>query len=810
MSDPTTLLLLTCANCLGNNADSVDTATDRCTEQQVHPKHQQAGPQPSNCISPPEAIAQGAALTIAQKSVATDREDVGNRSPFPRPSLSAAKLPQAADTLREISPSLSKPTATAQPKLTLGSTGKAVLQLQAKLQHLGYYSGKLDGRYGKLTRAGVSQFQQAKGLPADGTVGAQTWVQLNRIDLPASQTPSLDGFNQKPFTPTGQDGLSQQSHNLARAKIHNPKSKILMASLLGWVAFLAGGIGVFVLLKKYGAIAQLQTALAGDFSYPFDEDKSDAELEEFEEFEQPVMLQQSPAVPNAIAWTLIGLALFGLTWASVAKIEQVVPARGQLKPQGAVKEIQAPASGVVKKIHIKDGQRVEAGQLLVSFDPTAAKAELESLQKIRASLTTENEFYRTVIASPSTVQLQLVSLKLSPEVALLAQNRIALLEENQLLRTQLVGGAGTNLDADEQARLTIAKAEFQSRSQAAALAVSQLEQDLRKNQAQLADTKARLATDEAVLLQIETRNREAVANIQKSLEIDQSILARIEPLVKEGAIARVQYDRQLQEVTQRSSAVLNESSQGQIQRDRQLQEVQTRKAEIAQLVAEQKRLQFDIAQSRSELNNTTSLAKKGILENIAANKQKIAEIDSQLNKTILENKKQLAEISGKIQQAELSLKYQDLRAPVAGTVFDLQTKTDGFVANSSQVLLKVVPDDSLIAEVYIPNKDIGFVREAMKADIRLESFPFSEFGEIKGEVVSVGSDALPPDENHPFYRFPAKIKLDEQSLNVDSKTIALKSGMSVDVNIKVRENRNVISLITELFTKEIESLEQIR
>ncbi|PMB30154.1 hypothetical protein CEN47_12465 [Fischerella thermalis CCMEE 5319] len=81
---------------------------------------------------------------------------------------------------------------------------------------------------------------------------------------------------------------------------------------------------------------------------------------------------------------------------------------------------------------------------------------------------------------------------------------------------------------------------------------------------------------------------------------------------------------------------------------------------------------------------------------------------------------------------------------------------------------------------------------------------------MKGEVIWVGSDALPPDQTHPYYRFPAKIRLEKQSLDIKGKSISLQSGMSITANIKVREERRVMSLFTELFTKQVESLKEVR
>jgi HlyD family secretion protein len=480
--------------------------------------------------------------------------------------------------------------------------------------------------------------------------------------------------------------------------------------------------------------------------------------------EQSVILRQSPVFSRAIMITMMALACFGIGWAWFAKIEQVVPTTGQLKPQGAVKAVQAPVPGVVKAVYVKDGQKVKPGDLLLTFDSTTTNGELNSLNKISAALTQENQIYRRLIKAGSSdaAQAEFLQSNLSTEAAFLLKNRVALFAENDLLRTELKNsGIGTvNLGIDEKERLQTAKTELDSRSQASQLEIEQIKKKLTQNQIKLGDAQANLA-------------------------IENDIFNRIKILAEEGAIAQIQYLQQQKKV-------------------------QNLTAQIAELVEEQRRLEFDIAQGQQELQNTVAVSKKNILVQIADNKKRIAEIDSQLTKILLENEKQLANINSKILQSQTSVKYQELRSPVAGTIFDLQATNPGFVANTSQEILKIVPADDLVAEVLITNKDIGFVRDKMKVDVRIDSFPFSEFGDIKGEVVWVGSDALPPDQTHPYYRFPAKIRLDRQSLDVKGKSISLQSGMSISANIKVREERRVISLFTELFTKQIESLKEVR
>jgi len=532
-------------------------------------------------------------------------------------------------------------------------------------------------------------------------------------------------------------------------------------------------------------------------------------------FDQPVILRQSRFWSRAVVWTIVGVVSFGVGWAYFAQIEQVVPVTGQLKPQETTKEVHAPLNGVVETVYVEDGDRVQAGELLLRFDSDSAEAELAAAKATLGSLQEENKLYRSLIGDGATRDLRqaIAALKLPPNVALLTQNRAALAAENQYYRTQLAGGSGANLPPAERARLRTAQAELGSRAAAAQLEVRQIQQQLQQNQVQLADARTNLATDRQLLREIRHRNEVAIAQAQESLAIEQQILDRMTPLVKEGALGQYQYDKQRQTVNDRLADLLDLQGNARIETQEQSQKVETRQADIAQLVEEQRRLQYDVVQGQQELTNTTVATSKEAREAIAANDKRIAEIDSQLAQAVLEvvvdNEQRIQQLTSEIAQLEQTLKYQEVRAQFSGTVFDLQAHR-GFVAAPSEPLLSIVPDDNLIAEVFITNKDIGFVREGMPADVRIDSFPYSEFGSIRGEVVSLGSDALPPDEIHNYFRFPARIRLDSQQLKVGDRQIDLQAGMSISANIRVREQRRVIDIFLELFTDQVESLKEVR
>ena len=70
--------------------------------------------------------------------------------------------------------------------------------------------------------------------------------------------------------------------------------------------------------------------------------------------------------------TLIWLSasLFGgaLIWAFTARIDQTITVGGRLVPQGSVEEIDSPASGVVSKVFVRDGQDVKPGTPLLEVE----------------------------------------------------------------------------------------------------------------------------------------------------------------------------------------------------------------------------------------------------------------------------------------------------------------------------------------------------------------------------------------------------------------------------------------------------------
>ena len=86
---------------------------------------------------------------------------------------------------------------------------------------------------------------------------------------------------------------------------------------------------------------------------------------------------ETPPSPigRAIGATIVALFCLALVWAAFGHVDVVASASGKIVPDGRVKLIQPFETGVVRAIHVRDGQSVKAGDLLIELDPTMTAAE---------------------------------------------------------------------------------------------------------------------------------------------------------------------------------------------------------------------------------------------------------------------------------------------------------------------------------------------------------------------------------------------------------------------------------------------------
>ena len=124
--------------------------------------------------------------------------------------------------------------------------------------------------------------------------------------------------------------------------------------------------------------------------------------------------------------------------------------------------------------------------------------------------------------------------------------------------------------------------------------------------------------------------------------------------------------------------------------------------------------------------------------------------------------------------------------------------------------MTLVPQNGLKARILVSNKDIGFVKAGQSAQIRVDAFPFTRYGELTGSVAQIGADALPPDSTTTNkYVFPVVLSLNSSVLENKGVKIPLRSGMSVTANLRLRDKR-LISLVSDMLVDQSDSVRSIR
>ncbi len=92
------------------------------------------------------------------------------------------------------------------------------------------------------------------------------------------------------------------------------------------------------------------------------------------------ILETPPSPTGRLLAFIIGaFFVIAVVWAFFGKVDVLATAQGRVLPAGKIKVVQPLDPGMVKAIHVQDGDHVSAGQLLIELDPTLAVADRERL-----------------------------------------------------------------------------------------------------------------------------------------------------------------------------------------------------------------------------------------------------------------------------------------------------------------------------------------------------------------------------------------------------------------------------------------------
>jgi hemolysin D len=243
--------------------------------------------------------------------------------------------------------------------------------------------------------------------------------------------------------------------------------------------------------------------------------------------------------------------------------------------------------------------------------------------------------------------------------------------------------------------------------------------------------------------------------------------------------------------------------------------------ETLQLLIEQ---QEELIVQRSHLHEAEAAA--------AAIRETRSQAEAEYRRTLYDELAKAAQKANGLAQdlikAEQKTRLQQLTAPVDGVVQQLAIHTVGGVVTPAQSLLIVVPSDSrLEIEAAVSNRDIGFVHSGQEAEIKIDTFNFTRYGLLHGEVLSVSQDAIIRDRQQDRsndrglgtqndtseprgqeLNYSARISLDRTQMQIDDRMVNLSPGMAVMVEIKTGSRMILSYLLSPLLRYRQETLHE--
>lgn len=430
-------------------------------------------------------------------------------------------------------------------------------------------------------------------------------------------------------------------------------------------------------------------------------------------------IMEKPPSPG-LRWLMLalcGLFTIALVWSFIGEVDVVATASGKVIPSGNVKVIQPIEIGYVRKIHVKNGQHVEAGQLLVDLDQTLARAD----------------------AAQASQELM--------SAELLAARNYALIDHVEGRRIRFRAPAGTSPE------VAATQGDFVRSS------IAEYEGERASLIQQRAERAAELTGSEA-----------EISKLRQTLPlIEQQLKARQE-LANKGYFSKIR-----------------------------LLEYEQLRVEHIQNITIQK---ANASKARAAMANIDAqlLQLKGSFGKNAMN-----ELSQAQDKTGISRE----EVIKSARRAE----FQQLRAPVSGTVQQLSIATIGGVVEPAQTLMIIVPDNTaVLVEAKILNKDIGFVREGQPVRVKLEAFNFTDYGIIPGVIETISRDAIDTSQTGEDRQrdaggrivpqqglvYVARIRLKNRTIRIRGREEIIGPGLAAQAEIKTGERRIIDFLLSPI------------
>lgn len=458
---------------------------------------------------------------------------------------------------------------------------------------------------------------------------------------------------------------------------------------------------------------------------------------------------------RGLVYMLVIFMAIGLPWTILARIDETGTARGKIEPKEKTLTIDAAVSGKVTEVRVKEGQQVKAGQQLLAIESAAVTSQLQQQREKLAGL--KNQLVQ--LESLKDRHLQGISSQKRQNQAQIIEQRVKL----------------------QQAEQSIASLQALSNPQK------------QEKRASLEQAQKAIKTSQAVYELAQIRLRSAKEKVPRYRQV-----------YKDGAISQ---DRLL-EITQLANEAQQELAKANAELDTAksgLKEAQNSyQTLLGQQTAENKQAKLRLSEEQGNYNSLLQTNHLALLQNQEKLKDTEAKIAT-LNGEI-------AQTASQMKSSQFELKQYAIKAPVAGTIFQFPIQNAGTTVQAGDTVVAIAKGinqdssskSSLVLRAKMPSSETAFLKKGLPAKIKLDAYPFQDYGIVEGRVSWISPDSKIAEQQQSTQQqaefFELEIILDQASINSAGKPIPITPGQTASAEIVIRQRR-LIDFFLEPFQK---------
>jgi hemolysin D len=465
---------------------------------------------------------------------------------------------------------------------------------------------------------------------------------------------------------------------------------------------------------------------------------------------------------RALLYLLIGLTIVMIPWVTFSKVDEIGAAKGKLEPQGRVVRLDAPVSGAVMSIAVREGDKVTPGQKLVELDTELVNSELnQQRQKLQGQLNQLN-------------QLQLLK----------NQQSISLQTQKQQNQAQ---------QFEKEALIAQARENFFS---------------LKANyDNQLAEKQAQIEQAQGAIKASQSAHKMAKIKWHKASEK----VPRYRDAFEQGALS--------QDLLAEAEQTAQESGENINQTQAEIAQAQSRYQEEDQGYRKLRQ------QTAGEINQAAlryQEQQRGLQSLVEANNLATLKIEEELKNTgsqAVTLKGEIAQTESLIKGLNYQLQQRKIYAPVKGTIFELPIAKPGAVVQPGQTIAQIAPENvPLILRARMSSNESGFLQVGLPVKLKFDAYPFQDYGIVPGRLTWISPDSrVKPnsssssssstdntsESNQPGEFYELEVELAQNYIQSGDRRVLLTPGQTGAAEIVIRQRR-----LADIFLAPFKSLKR--